>query len=209
MAELTNPEKRMLKSLQDRDGNWTLQEVLEACEWDDQAIAVSAGHGLSNHGFVKISESSELGVILGTEGENAVANGLLEARLWEFIQANPNSTMKDISQNFERHEAGPGIGLLKGLGVRLDGGKFAYDNPDEVSRNISERTNFINSPNIDSPLLEHFKGRKNLIEIVEAVTRTWSITKSGKDDDTQVLEEDVKIDEINPELLQSDRWKNA
>ena len=106
MAELTNPEKRMLKSLQGRDGNWSLQEVLEACDWDDQAIAVSAGHGLSNHGFVKISESSELGVILGTEGENAVAGGLLEERLWKFIQVNPNSTMKEISQNFERHEAG-------------------------------------------------------------------------------------------------------
>ena len=95
---MTNPEKRMLKSLQGRDGKWSLQEVLDACDWDDQAIAVSAGHGLSNHGFVKISESSELGVILGAEGENAVANGLLEARLWEFIQSNPNSTMKEISQ---------------------------------------------------------------------------------------------------------------
>ena len=45
MAELTNPEKRMLKSLQGRDGKWSLQEVLDACDWDDQAIAVSAGHG--------------------------------------------------------------------------------------------------------------------------------------------------------------------
>ena len=180
MAELTNPEKRMLKSLQGRDGKWSLQEVLDACDWDDQAIAVSAGHGLSNHGFVKISESSELGVILGAEGENAVTNGLLEARLWEFIQSNPNSTMKEISQNFERHEAGPGIGLLKGLGVKIDGGKFACESPESVSKEIAERTEFIKSPTIDSPLLEHFKGRKNLIEIVESVTRTWSITKAGK-----------------------------
>ena len=67
----------MLKSLQTRDGNWTLQDILDACDWDDQAIAVSAGHGLSNHGFAKMSESSELGVILGTEGKNAVENGLL------------------------------------------------------------------------------------------------------------------------------------
>ena len=136
MAELTNPEKRMLKSLQSRDGNWSLEEVLVACDWDDQATAVAAGHGLSNHGFVKISESSELKVILGTEGENAVSNGLLEARLWEFIQTNPNSTMKEISQNFERHEAGPGIGLLKGLGVQIDGGKFVFDNPEVISKKI-------------------------------------------------------------------------
>ena len=47
MAELTNPEKRMLRIMQDRAGDWTLEEVLKACNWDDQAIAVSAGHGLS------------------------------------------------------------------------------------------------------------------------------------------------------------------
>ena len=209
MAELTNPEKRMLKSLQTRDGNWTLQDILNACDWDDQAIAVSAGHGLSNHGFAKMSESSELGVILGTEGKKAVENGLLEARLWEFIQENPNTTMKEISQNFERHEAGPGIGLLKGLGVKIEGGKFACDNPEDVSIKITERTEFIRSPTIDNPLLEHFKARKNLIEIVEAVTRTWSITKAGKTVEQNQLEEVVKIAEITPELLQSDGWKNA
>ena len=59
MAELTNPEKRMLRVMQKRDEKWKLDEILEACDWDDQAIAVAAGHGLSNHGYVKISESSE------------------------------------------------------------------------------------------------------------------------------------------------------
>ena len=109
-----------------------------------------------------------------------MANGLLEARLWEFIQSNPNSTMKEISQNFERHEAGPGIGLLKGLGVKIDGGKFACENPESVSKEIAERTEFIMSPTIDSPLLEHFKGRKNLIEIVESVTELGRLQKQGK-----------------------------
>ena len=209
MAELTNPERRMLRTLQEGEGEWTLQEVLTACEWDDQAIAVAAGHGLSNHGYVKINESSQQDVILGSEGEKAANEGLLESRLWEFIQSQTNATMKDLSANFERHEAGPGIGLLKGLGVKLDGGKFSCDNPENVSKIIQERNEFINSPSIDSPLVEHFKGRKNLIEIVEAVTRTWTITASGKGIPNSDLEEVVKIAEITPELLQSDDWKNA
>ena len=117
--------------------------------------------------------------------------------------------MKEISQNFERHEAGPGIGLLKGLGVKIEGGKFGCDNPEDVSMKITERTKFIRTPTIDNPLLEHFKARKNLIEIVEAVTRTWSITKAGKTVEQNQLEEVVKIAEITPELLQSDGWKNA
>ena len=209
MAELTNPEKRMLHAMQSRDENWTLDEVLKACNWDDQAIAVAAGHGLSNHGYVKISESSKKSVILGSEGEKAASYGLLEARIWEFIQSRSNTTMKDLSANFERHEAGPGVGLLKRLGVSLEGGSFAYDDPKEITKAISERTEFINSPSIESPLLEHFKGRKNLIEVVEMVTRTWKITSDGKSIASSELEEVVKIAEITPELLQSEDWKNA
>ena len=209
MAELTNPERRMLRVLQERDGVWTLEEVLQGCNWEDQAIAVSAGHGLSNHGYVKINETSQTDVILGPEGENAAENGLLEARLWDFVKANKNVTMKDLSANFQRHEAGPGIGLLKGLGIKLEGGMLSCDNPEEVTKLISARTDFIQSPSIDSPLIEHFKGRKNLIEIVEALTRTWSVTSSGKQIGLDELEEVVKISEITPELLQSDEWKNA
>ena len=209
MAELTNPEKRMLRIMQDRAGDWTLEEVLKACNWDDQAIAVSAGHGLSNHGFVKIKESSNRDVILGSEGEKAVKDGLLEARLWNFIRENKTATMADLSSNFERHETGPGIGLLKGLGVSLEGGKFSCQNPDEISEIISERTEFINSPSIDNPLIDHFKGRKNLIETVEVISRTWSITQSGQAIPDSDLEEVLKISEITPELLQGDSWKEA
>ena len=209
MAELTNPERRMLRTLQNDNKNWTLDEVLVACEWDDQAIAVAAGHGLTNHGLLKTYETSNKDVILGSEGEKAVVDGLLEARLWGFIQANPEATMKDLSSHFERHEAGPGIGLLKGLGVSIQGGKFATDNPTSVSNKIAERTEYIQSPSIDHELFEHFKGRKNLVEVVELVSRTWTVTKAGSSVSPEDLEEVVKIAEITPELLQSDDWKEA
>ena len=199
----------MLRALQSRDSNWTLQEVLESCDWEDQAIAVSAGHGLANHGLVKMTESSKLDVILGIEGEKAAVNGLLEARLWNYIETNQDATMKDISSNFERHEAGPGIGLLKGLGVSIEGGRFSCDNAELVTKQIAERTDFIMSPSIESPLIEHFKGRKNLIEIVEAVTRTWKITPKGMAISSDDLKEVIQIAEITPELLQGDSWKGA
>ena len=209
MAELTNPEWRMLRSLQNDNKNWTLDEVLYACDWDEQANAVAAGHGLTNHGLLKTYETSNKDVILGSEGEKAVVDGILEARLWGFIQANPEATMKDLSSHFERHEAGPGIGLLKGLGVSIQGGTFATDNPTSVSNKIAERTEYIQSPSIDHELFEHFKGRKNLVEVVELVSRTWTVTKAGSSVSPDDLEEVVKIAEITPELLQSDDWKEA
>ena len=209
MAELTNPEKRMLRALQERKDEWSLEEVLLACDWEDQAIAVGAGHGLSNQGFVKISESSNTEVILGSEGERAATDGLLEARLWDFIQSNPSTTMKDLSSQFERHEAGPGVGLLKGLGVSLQGGTFSCEDSSAVSKSIAERTSFIESPSLEHSLFDHFKGRKNLIEVVEMVSRTWKITPNGQAIPADELMEVVKIAEITPELLQSDEWKNA
>ncbi len=209
MAELTNQERRMLRVLQKRNDNCTLDEVLSACEWEDQAIAVAAGHGLSNYGFVRISESSTTEIVLGSEGEKASENGLLESRLWDYIQTNSDVTMKDLSSRFERHEAGPGVGLLKGLGVSIQSGRFVCEDFEAVSKAIEERTAFIHSPTIAHPLFEHFNGRKNLIEVVEMVSRTWKVTAIGLEIPDGDLEESIRIAEITPELLQSDDWKNA
>ena len=48
--DLLNPERRMLRAMQlsDPDRSWDLEGILAACEWTDQAIAVGAGHGLTN-----------------------------------------------------------------------------------------------------------------------------------------------------------------
>ena len=61
-------EKRMLSVLQGRDSPWHLDEVLKACQWDDQALAATAGHGLTNHGLVETHESSRIDWRLGEEG---------------------------------------------------------------------------------------------------------------------------------------------
>ena len=209
MADLTNPERRLLAAMQGRHGKWTLEEILDACNWDDQAIAVAAGHGLANHGLVTQIENSSSDVILGSEGEKAAKEGLLEARLWSFIKQNPDASMKDLSSSFERHEAGPGVGLLKGLGVSIQGGKFTCEDSDSVDAEIAARSEFISNPSIDSGLYEHFKGRRNLIETVESIERTWEITSSGKSIPASELKEVERIAEITPELLQGDSWKEA
>ena len=46
----------MLKVMQEKAGEWGLEEILKSCNWSDQAIAVGAGHGLSNKGFVSTNE---------------------------------------------------------------------------------------------------------------------------------------------------------
>lgn len=212
---LLNPERRMLRVMQQKgDHEWTLEEILNACDWTDQAVAVGAGHGLSNAGLAKTSESSSALVRLAEEGLNAKENGLLEARIWKWISESENPDMNGLQSVFERHEAGPGVGLLKRLGVQLEGGVFVSANPSNVSSDIEARNAFIQqlpaaSESLDTALLEHFQSRRGLIESVITTTRTWKITTQGQSIESEALQEKQSISEITTELLQSEAWKDA
>ena len=48
-----------------------------------------------------------------------------------------------FNAGFERYEAGPGIGLLKTLGVRIEDGIFTFENEDEITEKITIRVNLI------------------------------------------------------------------
>ena len=212
---LLNPERRMLHRMQAKGGHeWSLDDVLEACEWSDQAVAVGAGHGLSNGGFVTTKETSSSVIRLAAEGMKAKEHGLLEARLWNWIQNHDEPTMANLQSDFERHEAGPGVGLLKRIGVQLSDGRFTAEQPNQVTSHIEERTAFIealpqDNEAVDATLLEHFKSRRGLIEAVVTTTRTWTLTPLGKSVPAASLVEKKLINDITTELLQSDDWKEA
>ena len=105
--ELTNPERRMLRAMLDApDAIHSLSHVMNACNWSDQAVAVGAGQGLSDKGLAETQESVRRTIHPGKEGHSAIANGLLEARLWAWISSQDKPTMAKLQAKFERHEAG-------------------------------------------------------------------------------------------------------
>ena len=197
----------MLLALQGRKGAWTLDEVLGACMWDDQAYVATAGHGLSNRGLVDIKEMTAATLRHGPEGENAVTEGLLEARLWAWIQNSDEPSMSALSSAFARSESGPGIGLLKGLGVSIQQGVLIATDSDSVSAAIEERTAFITSLKGSEEMISHFTNRRGLIEEVLTTTRTWQINTVGMAISAEELTERQVVSQITPELLQSDEWK--
>ena len=134
---LVNTERRMLKAmLADSSKVWSLTDILTACDWQDQAIAVGAGLGVAEKGYAEVSETVTE-VKLGAQGQLALSEGLLEARLWDWFKSTSEPSMANLQQSFERHEAGPGIGLLKKLGVTMDGGSFTCANESDVTETIS------------------------------------------------------------------------
>ena len=213
---LLNPERRMLRAMQLSDATrmWDLESVLAACDWTDQAVAVGAGHGLQNHGLVEVEETTLSEVRLDVAGEQAVQDGLLEARLWSWMQTTDEATMQALQQRFERHEAGPGVGLLKQLGVAIEGGQLVAQDPETMTAVIEQRTAFLHSLPLDSSdadeaMLKHFSSRKNLVQTVERTERRWRLTSAGESVSADDLQETMVITDLTPELLQSEDWKTA
>lgn len=214
--DLLNPERRMLRAMQlsEATRSWDLEGILAACEWTDQAVAVGAGHGLQNHGLVEVSEATLGEIRLDTSGEQAVESGLLEARLWEWVQSEEAATMQGLQASFERHEAGPGVGLLKQLGVQISNGQLVAADPVLITDTIAQRTAFLESlpldaEEADASMLKHFSGRKNLILVVETTVRHWRLTAEGGAVSPDDLQETMVVTDITPELLQGEDWKTA
>ena len=218
---LGNNERRMLRALlSNPEAGWNLNEILDVTEWTDQVHVAGSGQVLSDAGLVQIVESSSRKVSLGSEGRNAALDGLLESRIWNWLQESDDSerTMQGLfSAGFERHEAGPGVGLLKSLGVNVESGSFVWSDENAITNSINQRSEFIqvlsdsamDIGGLDSELVKHFQGRKGLIEIEESTTRTWTLTKAGKEIKPDELKDVQQIGEITPELLQGESWRDA
>jgi len=199
---------------------WTLEELLEITQWKDQVHVAGAGKSLDENEFVETIEKQMKFVTLGSEGLKAIENGLLEERIWNWMisQTEKKRTMSELfNAGFERYEAGPGIGLLKSIGISIENGIFTFDNEKEITDIISRRVNFIEKiskekkdfNNLDKELVEHFSGRKNLIQIEEYIVREWKLTNKGRNISDSELEEVELIGEITPEFLQKEGWENA
>jgi phenylalanyl-tRNA synthetase alpha chain len=218
---LGNNERRMLRAmLSDSSRTWNLAGLLEATGWSDQVHIAGAGTGLAEAGLLEISESITSTVSLGPEGEEAAKAGLLESRIWDWMQdaAAAERTMQGLfAAGFERHEAGPGVGLLKAMGVRVEAGALVCDDEESVATTIASRASFIQSlaespkeaESLDSALVEHFASRKNLITTEDSTARTWTLTKAGAATDATTIEEVTQIGQLTPELLQGDSWRDA
>ena len=221
LMDLGNNERRMLKAMLSKPNQeWSLEQLLSVTGWNDQVHVAGAGKGLQEEGMVEVKETTSRLVSLGGEGNKAYENGLLESRLWDWIRSveeDQRNMGSLISSGFDRKESGPGIGILKGLGVEIVSGNLVFSDEEEITKEIARRTDFIkslsNSPveasTMDEGLISHFSSRSGLLEFEETTSRTWKLTKSGSSVDQSELIESQMIGELTPEMLQTDSWMGA
>ena len=230
VSVLLNPERRLLAVLQDEGGAYLeFDDAMRACGETDQAIMIGAAYGLRDHGLLEVFEEETEYYYLDEQGTKAVAEGLLEARLFSWILEQSTPTMQGLQNAFEKHEAGPGIGLLKKLGVSLESGKFVYENLEKINEQIQLRGEFLHALNEYNSekehylgamggdavggewgeMVAHFDGRKGFIRKVVRTDRAFSLTKKGESIPSEELDWVEVVTNITPELLQGDAWKDA
>ena len=213
---LTNPERRLAVAMRSAaDATWDVASILEACAWTDQAVASGAAVGLVEHGLIEQQETTTSTVRLGDQGAAALSDGLLEARLLAWMRGAERPDMASLNQAFERHESGPGIGLLKALGVRIEQGVLQSDDLDAAEQAVTERAAFLaalptDESTADATMLDHFRRRRGLIDVESAVHRTWTALPALMTLDEAGLVEKTTVGDITPDLLQQrEAWEAA
>ena len=220
-VDLSNNDRAMLRAmLTDPSREWAIKELLESTGWNDQVHVAGSGQSLSELGLVTVSETQIRTISLDSEGKKALEHGLLEERIWKWYIGSDEDkrNMEDLFQaGFQRNEAGPGIGLLKSIGMTLESGNLVVDDEGAIASIISERQDFISKisnrgvedSELSAQLIRHFSSRKGLISVDVQVSRTWSLTEEGALVDSELLSHVEMIGEVTTELLQGDSWRDA
>ena len=116
VVTLGNNERRMLRALFESEAGWNLNEILMSLNGPIKSMSGS-GQVLGDAGLVQIVESSSRKVSLGSEGHNAVWMDYLNHEFGIGCESQTilSEQCRIVLRFFERHEAGPGVGLLKSL----------------------------------------------------------------------------------------------
>jgi phenylalanyl-tRNA synthetase alpha chain len=205
---LRNPERRLAAAMRGApERAWDVAAILDACGWSDQAVATGAAVGLVEHGLAEQAEQHKETVSLGPAGRDALERGLLEARLVDWIASTDEPTMAALQGDFDRSEAGPGVGLLKALNVTVQGGTLVAEDLAATKATIEQRSAFLAAlpaplESLDAAMLEHFRRRRDLVVVEASTERSWTATAAAIGLSDEALVERDMVGEITPDLLQ-------
>ncbi len=171
---------------------------------------------LQNKNLVKISEQITETIILGSNGEEYLKDGLPERRVLNALSENELSLLQ-LTNNacLDEDELRISLGILKRKDAIEIKDKVKLKENGKKLLNIEfEEEKFLkklplNPKELDNKeiaLLSELKKRKELIEIESLKSRTVSLTELGHNLLEMGLKEDL-LESLNIELLKTGKWK--
>ncbi len=222
MVELSPNEKKALLAL--KDGNVTSEQIAEKTGLKTVAV-MSAASWLKSKGLVEINEKIMALYSLDTDGKEYLKTGLPEKRIMEKME-NGKIEMKKLFKEMDKKDVTVGVGYLKELGGIIQKGLLIIDENrignikkiiDSREKELKKMEKETKENEIDSDVLKHFKGRKNVLKKNEKIFSEIFLTDEGKEFLREMkpsaessmevsLTIDKEIGQLTPEIIQNYGW---
>ncbi|MFH1249160.1 MAG: phenylalanine--tRNA ligase subunit alpha [archaeon] len=183
----------------------------------DKTEVLRALDFLANKGIVNLVYSASKKVVLGTNGEVYLKNGLPERRLLTALSKQNSINLSDASKiGLDDNELKAAIGALKRRAMaRLESGKIILEaKEEEVCKKMLEEQLIESLPiNFDdlSPekryAIDQLKNRKEIIRIDESKDVSFKVTDLGKRLQSQDLSKANYIEQITPQIIKDGSWE--
>ncbi len=213
MESLSPNERKILPHLDEKD----ISTICRKANLDKVSVTRALTY-LSNKKIVELSYGSKKIVDIGVNGalyrkkglpERRLVHLLNEKRIMDFSDAQKESKLSD-------DELKASIGALKKKGMlEIKNNKIILGgNKQEISRKFPEEL-FIDSLPLDFDSLSEeqrnifksLKDRKDIVQVTEEKYAILKPTELGKKLGGEKISSDAMIEQINPEILQSESWK--
>lgn len=224
--ELSTPERRVLKAVHDLGGEARPEDVLEAQDFDEEVQVMSGANWLQSKGLLNITEHTTTRVTLGPEGRDVLERDLPERRALAFLvdegETGPGTLVgRGV---LEGPEVPIAVGWLKQKGLAdVDEGGETLLRPREDSASALEEVwpdeavlhalqdadGPVDAEALDEEGLEILRGRGDMIQESESVTRVLHLTTKGEQRAEQGIAITESVSQITPELIQSGDWEDA
>ena len=186
MIELSPNEKKVLLAL--KAGKYFPTDIVEETGLEMVAV-MSAASWLKSKGLVRINEKINVFYALDKDGKDYLKTGLPEKRIMRKME-NGKIEMKTLFKEMDKKNVTVGVGYLKELGGVIQKGmliideKKVYDIKNTIDlreKELRKMENETKEEEINQNILNHFKGRKNVIKKIEKISREIFLTEGGKE----------------------------
>jgi phenylalanyl-tRNA synthetase alpha chain len=224
--ELSPAERRVLKAVGEAGGEATPEEVQQAQDFEQEVQVMSGANWLQSKGLLEITEHTTIHVTLGPEGREVLEDELPERRALRYLlEAGVTSPGALVGEGvLEGHEVPIAIGWLKQKGLAdvdesgeetiLRPHEDAADGldgtwPDEqVLQALAAADGPVHADDLDGEGLEILRGRGDMIEETESVTRVLALSTKGQQRVADGVELSESVSQITPDLIQSGEWQD-
>jgi phenylalanyl-tRNA synthetase alpha chain len=195
----------------------TMQKIHKASEIDKTSILRSLEF-LSNKDLIKIIVEQEQIIELGLNGLLYVKQGLPERRLANLISTKHSISISEAKKQtkLNPNEFTAALGTLKkkALIKLINGNIMLEGNKEDLTKETLEERFIHTLPKNLKELqpeeqfaLEKLKSRKNIIDIQDKKTISFTLTELGKQLTEKPIQTTEMIETITPNLIKTGQWK--